>query len=257
MIINKNNLENILQDLGLSDKEARIYRLLIEVGKIPAGELIKKSQLKRGITYNILEKLKKKGLITSFVNNKKAYFQANSPYLLLELAKTKKQEMENAEKSLNNLLPSIYSMYKMSIGKPTVRFFEGEEGIRRVFDDIYKPKKEPVYGCVDLEKADAAFPSYIQKQLIPKRVKNKVQAYSIIADSKEARIIVKENAKQLRKTLLLDKEKFPLPAEIDVYEDKIAMMTFARGEFVGLIVENGDLAQSLKSIFKYAFSKKK
>lgn len=251
----KNNLENILQGIGLSDKEARIYRVLMETGIATAGQLIKTSGLKRGITYNILYKLEKQNLIYSFGKKGKTFFQARPPHVLLELAKTGKARIESIENTLKNILPALSSQYKMAVGKPTIRYFEGEEGIKEVFDDIYGPKNEPVYGCVDLETADATFPSYILKQLIPKRIENRVLACSFVADSPQARAVAGSDKRQLRKTVLLDKKKYPLPAEIDIYEDKIAMLTFARGEFIGIIIDNADLAESLKSVFKYAHVK--
>ncbi len=85
------------------------------------------------------------------------------------------------------------------------------------------------------------------------RMKNRVTAYSLIADSPQARGVKKNDKTQLRKSILIDKKKYPLPAEIDVYEEKIAMLSFNKGEFVGIIVENKDLAESLRSIFKLSF----
>ena len=55
----------------------------------------------------------------------------------------------------------------------------------------------------------------------------------------------------------MDKKTYPLPAEIDVYEDKVAMLSFAKGQFVGLLIQNKDIATSLKTIFKLAFQRSK
>ena len=67
----------------------------------------------------------------------------------------------------------------------------------------------------------------------------------------------KRDKKQLRESVLLDKKTYPLPAEIDVYEDKVAMLSFAKGQFVGLLIQNKDIATSLKTIFKLAFQRSK
>ena len=44
-----------------------------------------------------------------------------------------------------------------------------------------------------------------------------------------------------------------MPAEIDIYEDKIAMLSFNKDDFTGLVIENKAFAQTLRSIFKIGF----
>lgn len=255
--ITKNILENLLQSLGLNAKEIKIYQVLLTEGILPAGMVIKKSGLKRGITYASLYNLEEKGLILRSNKSGILHFGPENPSKLMELVEDRKTEIKTIEQSLFQTLGKLTKIYKMSIGKPVIRYFEGEKGITEVFNDIYAAKKEIVWGCVDLEQADQAFPEYIKKELIPLRVKNKVLAHSFVADSAQARNIVRQDKKQLRRTVLLDKEKYPLPAEIDIYEDKIAMLSFTKGEFIGIIIENADFAESLRSVFKLAFEAKK
>jgi hypothetical protein len=154
-----------------------------------------------------------------------------------------------------DLIPNLTSQYNLSIGKPTVSYFEGEEGLKSVFRDIYAPKKTPVYGCVDLEAADSTFPAYIRKSLIPLRVRNKLFAYSFVANSPQAHAIQIEDANQLRMSVLLNKTEYPIPAEIDIYEDKIALLSFEKGKFIGMIIQNQVFATTLLSIFKLAFNR--
>ncbi len=150
-------------------------------------------------------------------------------------------------------MSDLISSYIISVEKPVITTYEGEEGLKKVFQDIYAKKNEPVYGCVDLEKSDEAIPSYVTNKLIPLRIKNEVFAKSFIASSVQAEEVYKKDSESLRESVLLNKLNFPLPAEIDVYEDKIAMMSFSKGQFVGLLIQNKDMATSLKSIFSLAF----
>lgn len=250
-------LEILFENLGLSQKEAHVYRVLLDLGTAKASTVVSRSGLKRGITYATLYNLEKIGLISSFKKDGKTYFQAANPQKLLDIVDKYEKKIKQVREGLAVALPKLVSQYKLAIGKPTIRYFEGEEGIRTVFADIYAPKEGIVWGCVDLEKADTVFPQHIQNELIPLRVKNKVVAHSFIADSSVAREVAKKDKKQFRWSIILDKEKYPLPAEIDVYEDKIAMLSFDKGEFIGLLIENKDFARSLRSIFAFAFHKSK
>jgi hypothetical protein len=79
-------------------------------------------------------------------------------------------------------------------------------------------------------------------------------ALSIHGSSVQAENLKKKDAESFRESYLVNKLDYPLPAEIDVYEDKIAMLSFEKGEFVGLLIENQALATSLKSLHKLAFA---
>lgn len=250
-------IKTLLLDAGFSEKESLVYKTLLEKGTLSAIEVMKLTDLKKGITYTLLYKLVENELVLQFEKEGQLYFQPNDPDKLKNFIERKKKAVEDVASRIDKALPSLKSTYKLAVGKPTIQYFEGGEGIKAIFEDIYgkKEKGDIVYGCVDLEKADAVFPAYITSKLIPKRIRNKVFAHSFLGDSAQAREIVKNDSKQYRKSVLIDKNNYPLPAEIDVYENKIAMLSFAKGEFIGILIENPDLAQSLKSIFKLAFSK--
>lgn len=249
------SLATILQAAGLTEKEAIIYESMLSAGTQSASKLASLAGLKRGITYASLAKLKEMGVVFESIRAGVTVYTPSHPSVVLQLIAKRRGELGSVEHLFTQRMPELSKKYKLAVGKPTVRYYEGEEGIREVFEDVYAPKDEPVYGCVDLDKSDEAFPEYIKKHLIPKRVKNGVQAVTILADSPSARAITKQDIRQLRVSHLVDQKEYPLPAEIDIYEDKVAMMTFQKKDFVAVIIENADIAQSLRSIFRLAHSK--
>jgi hypothetical protein len=48
----------------------------------------------------------------------------------------------------------------------------------------------------------------------------------------------------------VDKDKYPLPAEINVYEDKIALLCFRNGNFISVLIEQEEMATTVKSLLK-------
>lgn len=57
-------LLNALVQLGLSEKEASVYMMLLRVGASPVSTLAKRLQMKRVTTYSVLDSLKRKGYVT-------------------------------------------------------------------------------------------------------------------------------------------------------------------------------------------------
>jgi len=219
-------------------------------------ELAKKSGIKRSTVYALLEDMKSEHLVALFEKGKIIFVRPEPPERLQSLIDARVRNVGIAQELSRDMQTSLTRQYHLSIGKPTIRYFEGEEGLKEIFNDIYAPKNVPVYGCVDLETADQAFPQYVARELIPLRLKHKLFACSLLADSPEARMIAERDEEQLRKTILLDKKAFPVPAEIDVYEDKIAMLSFEKGQFIGIIIQNEAFAKSLRSIFMRNFPSK-
>lgn len=56
---------------------------------------------------------------------------------------------------------------------------------------------------------------------------------------------------ELREVYLVPKEKFPFENEINIYDDKVAIISHA--DKVGVIIQNQSIADTQKAIFKLAF----
>lgn len=249
--------EDILITLGLNPEETEMYLSLLEHGTQGATQLSKTTHIKRTYVYPIARSLTQKGLVSQTIRNHVALFTPLSPDRLLALAQEKKQRAQQAEHSLDGILSSLKEKYQAIDTKPIITSYEGVEGVKKIFHDIYAPKNEPVYGCVDLKKSEEALSQYIIKDLIPLRIKNNVHAKTLLADSPQAKELTKIDKESLRESMLIDTALYPIPAEIDVYEDKVALLSFAKGQFVGVLIQNKDIAQSMKSLFKLAMEHNK
>lgn len=246
-------LELLFRHAGLSEKQAKLYRILLADGQQRASALSRKSGINRSNAYALLKDLKIRGLVIQLDIGKINYFRAEPPWKLNGIIETREKDLALAKELASDMIPKLTSQWKTSLNRPLVRHFEGEKGLWDVFYDIYAPDNPDIYGCVDMEVVHGIFPDHIIRELIPKRVKHKTFAYGLLADSQQARITASRDKDQLRNTMLFDKTKYPLPAEVEIYKDKVALMSFTRGEFVALIIENKDFAVSLRSIFKFIF----
>ena len=57
-------MKSILEELGLTKNEIKIYLALLELGTTPAGILIKKVDMHRASVYDVIDQLINKGLIS-------------------------------------------------------------------------------------------------------------------------------------------------------------------------------------------------
>lgn len=74
-----------LTELGLSEKEALLYLLLLRSGPSPASSLAKRLQIKRVSLYSVLESLTERGLVAYEQTPLGRKYIPHDPICLLEL----------------------------------------------------------------------------------------------------------------------------------------------------------------------------
>lgn len=244
---------SIFVSCGLSEKEALLYDIMLAHGAQSAAELEKLSGLKKN-TYALLSALLTKKLAQRIKSSNKIVFRPAPPSVLTEIVDKTTHTLAQTKSTLTAMLPELTSTYRISVDKPIVRMYEGQTGLQDVFEDIYGPKQGDniVWGCGDIERVNIEFPKHLEEKLIPMRMKNKWLAKSIFVNNPAGQNLHARDAEELRDSTLVDGSAYPMPAEIDVYEDKITMISFDRKEFIGLVIQNEAFAQTLRSIFSLA-----
>ena len=76
--------EEILQSLGFTYAEAKVYLLLLELGSVKVGRIIEKSGLQSSTIHNTLNSLTDKGYITHVLKGKIKIYQAVDPKNVLK-----------------------------------------------------------------------------------------------------------------------------------------------------------------------------
>lgn len=86
--------QKILEGLGLSPNEAKIYETLIEKGESSVSQISISAKIHRRNTYDAIQRLINKGLCFEIFSAKENLYNAVDPGKLLELTEEKKQEVE-------------------------------------------------------------------------------------------------------------------------------------------------------------------
>src|SRR4030042_5728303 len=88
-------IKDDLQEIGLTEKEAKIYLAAWELGETTIQRIAKKSGVKRATIYRIAEELKKKGLVVSYKKRSGTVYFAESPKKLNEKIQARANLMAN------------------------------------------------------------------------------------------------------------------------------------------------------------------
>jgi sugar-specific transcriptional regulator TrmB len=131
--------EKILEEIGLSKNEIKVYLALLKIGKTTSLRIINETGISVSALYYCLENLVKKGLASYSVMANKKNFQATPPEQLVSLLETKKQKLEE-------IIPELKSMQKESDEQIQTNVYEDYKGIKGIYDRILRVlKKRDVY----------------------------------------------------------------------------------------------------------------
>ena len=134
-------IESALQKIGLTDGEIRVYLALLELGSTSVGNIIKKSGISGSKTYEVLDRLIKKGLVNHITKNNVTYFEAASPERILDYLDEKEEEIEEEKTEIKKILPELILKQK-SAKKSEAKIFTGWEGLKTANEDIIKTLKK-------------------------------------------------------------------------------------------------------------------
>jgi sugar-specific transcriptional regulator TrmB len=118
-----------LENIGLTKNEGVVYMTLLRVGTSKTGSLLKESRLNSGKIYEILESLKRKGLVSETVSNGVKMFTAAPPSQLQQYLELKKQEITKEEQAVIKLIPHLEALRSQTVSEKRIVTYTGFRGI--------------------------------------------------------------------------------------------------------------------------------
>ena len=116
--------------IGFTDKEAKVYVLALERGKTSAHELAAAAGMARASTYDVLEALSRKGLMTPYVVDGQRRYLAEPPERVLSILHVQRREVDERIGELEHLMPKLLAIRNAEGEKPRIRYIEGLDGLR-------------------------------------------------------------------------------------------------------------------------------
>ncbi len=238
-----------LVKLGLSDEEARIYLACLEINGGPASVIARKAGVHRVSCYHTLENLLGKNLLSQYNKNGVKYFAPEPPEQLLRHA----EEKVNMAKSL---LPELQSLASTLGFKPKIRFYEGADGVEKVFTESLSAKGE-ILGYTNLKNVLGFFPKFFtdySRQKLKKKIKTRylspttVESVHVIDE-----FLPQEYDRNLFEILLVNKDQFLFENEVLIFNNAVGIVSLNKDELLGLIVESATFARTMKAVFDLAW----
>jgi len=226
------DVEKILEKIGFSPNEIKVYLVLNDRGSNKAGRIAKLVKIDRSSCYNALKLLLEKGLASYVIIGKVKWFQATGPRRLLDYIKEQEEDVKS-------IIPKLHERHKASKVEGQVRLFKGEKGVQTIFLDIIRTGKDNfVFG------SEGQF---------AERMTDFAYKFDILKKEKKihTKLIIRKGKKEL-KSKTSEYRYLPniseSPSVTNIYGNKIAIVIWT-DEPEGIIIENEATAKAYKSYF--------
>lgn len=247
--------ESELKKLGLKDKEAAVYLASLQLGPAPVQTIARKAKVVRATTYVVLEALMKDGLVTKYKEGKKTLFSAEPPGQLLRLIERERETLSEKQYEFEKMLPQLQILMRSAGDRPSVRYFEGLEGLLAMRQEIvmYSNPGDTIYNFTPMDHLDAVFSQSEQnyfRQRIAKRIQSKT-IFTTRSEKLKKELLFKPH-QELSARCYVSPEIFPSTSGMTIFRDRIAIGAFT-GKLAGVIIESEAMADMMLRLFNLAW----
>ncbi len=224
----------LLEDLGLSNIESKVYLSLIEIGLSTASKIAEKSGIHRRTVYDALETLIEKGLVSFVVESNRKYYQAEDPKRFLDILEDKKSNFEK-------ILPELLEKKGSNKDNQEVTVFRGKKGLKNAMELMFI-SKETIHSFGSSGKFKEIMGEIYYDQWMDKLIKSQIKLHILISEKLKG-----ENFPNNIKTKFI-KEPFVLPSSITIWEDKTLILIFAP-QIISILIKSKEAAESYLKYF--------
>lgn len=232
-------------ELGLSRREAEVYYTLLRVDEALASEISEKTHESRTNTYDTINSLIKKGIVSYVIKNNRKYFMATHPKKLLDWIELKKEEIEKEKKSVEKIIPDLLKLRLPKEKKVVVEVYEGKEGLRTMLKETVESSRESkkeflIFGAVAgyLRKLDPIY----HKRYYSERKKHQIKSRYIFIEGEKHPLAPCSEYRYLPK-------HYRSFVATTIHGNEVSFWLLTKPEIV-ILIKNKELAETYRNNFE-------
>jgi sugar-specific transcriptional regulator TrmB len=234
----------ILEQLGLSKKAATIYLAALSLGIASVQDIANKTKMKRPTAYLHIQDLLDQALVEKVLVGKKVYYKATDPQLL-------HQRAEQNLAAIKEALPELEALKATTVGRPQVRFLEGEKALREIHKDI--AQANTIRFIADLQSFESLFADSFN--LLSSAIQeNQIRTREIIPDTPAARRSSKRYAAIAGKYYSSRiATSGPIYNDTAIYNDTVVLFRIHEQTPYVVVIQDATIAATMATVFDMAW----
>lgn len=245
-------LENIFKTLGFSNDEAKVYITLLENGTQTGGSLSKILDIPRPTAYGYLNNLTTGGMVAQSIHQNVKKFTAEPAEKIRILYQRKIESLHQEQKTLEAIIPVLEKRMGLSAFHPTLKFFEGVEGVQNLMEDMLQYKSMESYTIWPIQSMlDVITPEFLRYHN-KARIKREISFKSIWHREQAEKLGQPQylgTGKQYLREIRISPQNMDFRMGCWYYENK-AIFISSIAENFGFMIESAEMLELLKAQFK-------
>jgi sugar-specific transcriptional regulator TrmB len=239
----------MLHDIGLTDSESKVYLALLELGDSTRGDIVQRSGVAGSKIYDLLERLREKGLVSIYSKDKVKHFRPANPKQLLHYLEEKKVDIATAEKEVHTMLPALLATFLESKEEEEVEVFTGLKGFEIIFreqvETLQPGETNYVIGGTRGEDEAAVLAFFKKIHILREQKKIKTRMLFNLRQKKD--ILKNYSSKNFpgTTTRFID---HAAPVAINIYKDKTIITIYGK-RLTAISITSHDVAKSFLEYF--------
>jgi HTH-type transcriptional regulator, sugar sensing transcriptional regulator len=239
----------LLEEIGFSKGEVKVYFALLELGETTIGPISKKSRVTPAKVYPILEKLAAKGLSTYIIKSNTKYFKATNPKQIITYLNEKESKIKKEKEEINKILPFMEAKQKLSQDLQTAEVYQTFEGLRTLYNEAIETLKEDKEDFIGFtlgeeeykyKESEYFFQEYDSKRQV---LGIKTRLISNISQRKFLNDITKQD-----KNIKIRYLPFQLPSGVIIFGSKVATIVWKEIP-TAFVIQSNQVADSYRKFF--------
>ncbi|MDP3975610.1 MAG: helix-turn-helix domain-containing protein [bacterium] len=228
-----------LNQFGCNPREAQVYLQCSQLGPSSVQELARRMKMNRVTVHSAVEQMIEKGFLYETRKGKRRLIVAEEPDVLYRLLQRRKNELSMMEMNLDQVVKLLNSVHVSDRGVPTVRFYEGVEGFKKMLEETLSARGE-VLVCTYVQAFQAILePEYLEHYYV-RRAKKGIHTRLIFPPCPFVERIRKK-IKQWNMTIRLLPPQLKWSSGFFLWNDTLALMSYTEGKLTTTIIENKDI----------------
>lgn len=233
---------DVLENMGLSTSEIRLYLALLKRGVSTSGPLITDTNMQSSVVHRVLKSLIAKGLISYVTISNNRHYQAATPSDLVSF-------LDNKRKQLLEVLPQLQSISAGAQNRNNVEMFLGKKAIFSMLNTLVELGKQGdeyfSFSLIDDHDSDDVVRFY--KQFNVRRREKKLDV-KVLANKRVKSLYEKHYTKELLSKAFVRYTSFNFPQGLIIFLNKVIFLNWGI-QPTAIVVTNDQMAQQYRKFF--------
>ncbi len=242
--------EEVLKNLGLTDKEAKTYVSILELGSSTIKPIADKAGIKRTSIYNFIDRLVELGLVSQSKVHNRMHYQALTPQRLVQLEQQRLSSIEQA-------LPEFLGMFNVPLNKPRIEYYEGPEQIKNIVKEELRCSKEALYIWTGKDILEMIGGVKVMSEIDRQRIQKGIFIKTVRFRDKDIPYPYSAHGTKFLRQLRFAPKDINIPMAIGIYDTGKVGFFGTKQEGFGILITSKELQQSMTVFHQLLWEKSK